>query len=85
MYQVPCKGCTSKYVEQTDNNLKIRITQHEAVVRNRYMSYLTALYCLDIGHRFPFEEEQAIGPAQNKAGRLFIEALKITHLYAIIV
>ncbi len=48
--------------------------QHKAVVRNRYMSYLTTVHSLDTGHQFAFDEAQLIGQAQTKAGRLFIEA-----------
>ncbi len=49
--------------------------QHKAVIRNRYMSYLTTVHSLDKGHKFAFDEAQIIRQAQSKTGRLFIEAI----------
>ncbi len=49
--------------------------QYKAAVRNRYMSYLTTVHCLDTGRQFAFDEAQIIGHAQSKASRLFIEAI----------
>ncbi len=71
IYQFPCKECNSKYVGETGNTLKTRMKQ----VRNRNMSYLTAVHSLDTGHQFAFDEAKIIGQAQTKAGRLFIEAI----------
>ncbi len=53
----------------------LEMTQHKAAVRNRYMSYLTAVHGLDTGHQFAFNEAQIIGHAHSKTGRLFIEAI----------
>ncbi len=49
--------------------------QHKAAVHNRYMSYLTTMHSFDTGHQFAFDEEQLIGQAQTKVGRLFMEAI----------
>ncbi len=51
------------------------MTQHKAVVRNRYMSYLTTVHSLDTGHQFAFDEAKIMAQAQTKAGRLFMEAI----------
>ncbi len=51
------------------------MTQHKVAVRNRYMSYLTTVQCLDTGHQFAFDGAQIIGQAQSKAGRLFTEPI----------
>ncbi len=60
IYQFPCKGCNAKYVGETGKTLKTRMKQHKAVVRNRYMSYLTTMHSLDTGHQFAFDEAQII-------------------------
>ncbi len=49
--------------------------QHKTAIRNRYMSYLTAVHSLDTGHQFGFDEAQIVGQAQTKAGRLFMEGI----------
>ncbi len=59
IYQFPCKGCNAKYVEETGKTLKTT-EGHKPAVRNRYMSYLTAVHSLDT------DEVQIIGPNQSR-------------------
>ncbi len=60
IYQFPCKGCNSKYVGETGKTLKTRMTQQKVAVRNRYMSCITTVHCLDTGHQFSFKERNSL-------------------------
>ncbi|XP_055714230.1 uncharacterized protein LOC129808475 [Phlebotomus papatasi] len=80
VYEIPCGGCSKKYIGTTSQLLKNRLRQHRRdcrpPIRNDQATALCA-HTANTGHIFKFDEVRIIDEHNNRENRMFLEMLHI--------
>ena len=74
IYKINCKDCNDVYIGETGKQLKERVKQHEAAVRNNNIAYQVVQHCNDNNHTMDFDNVQIVNQNTNVRSRRFLEA-----------
>uniref|UniRef100_A0A1B0CGI0 Reverse transcriptase domain-containing protein n=1 Tax=Lutzomyia longipalpis TaxID=7200 RepID=A0A1B0CGI0_LUTLO len=80
VYEIPCSGCTKKYVGTTKQFLRARLGQHQRDSRNAADKRETSALCQHVaetGHSFAFDDARVLDSHRIYSKRMFLEMLHI--------
>ena len=74
IYKINCKDCNDVYIGESGKQLKERVKQHEAAVRNNNVAYQVVQHCNDNNHTMDFDNVKIVNQNKNVRSRRFLEA-----------
>lgn len=77
VYELSCMDCPGRYIGQTTQWLKQRITQHKSDCKLRKNTCATVEHHLKTGHQFDFINVKILEQESNYKNRLFLEMCHI--------
>ena len=78
VYSIPCSGCDRKYIGQTSQFLKKRITQHKSDIRvGKFKFCALAAHTHTTGHSFNYDEVRILASEPSLRSRLLLESFFI--------
>lgn len=73
IYQINCVTCHSKYIGQTSQTIKQRITLHKSDIKLRPDRCALASHVNETGHHIDFDNPKILAVESNHNKRLFME------------
>lgn len=77
IYKVECKDCNGKYVGQTTQWLKNRISLHKSDIRKENQRCALAKHSIERKHEFDFDQVEILDKHANYNKRLILEMVHI--------
>ena len=77
IYQIPCKGCNSKYIGQTGKDLAVRLSQHKYCVRTGNNSNALFIHMNDYNHAIDWNNAKEILFVKSFVNRNILESCLI--------
>ena len=74
IYKINCNDCNNVYIGESGKQLRERVKQHEAAVRNNNISYQVVQHCNDNNHTMDFNNIEILNQNKNVRSRRFLEA-----------
>ena len=79
VYYVDCVDCNLKYIGQTRNRIRIRMSGHKSDIKNTSRpGCKLAEHCKLTGHKFDLENVKILHTEKNKFKREFLEMVEIS-------
>ena len=77
VYEVACKDCDQKYIEETKRTMKKRLTEHKYAVRKGDEKNGIAVHANKFNHSIDWESAGILSTAQGYWNRRTLEAIQI--------
>ena len=77
VYSVPCSDCELKYIGQTSQQLKQRLTQHKSDISQINKNCALAIHCRTLKHTMQFDNAKILEQETRTNKRSFLEMIHI--------
>lgn len=77
VYEIECKDCDKKYIGQTSQWLKSRITLHKSDTRKHHERCALSTHAFTLDHRVNYEDVNVLQMERNYRKRLILEMIEI--------
>ena len=77
VYSVPCSDCELRYIGQTSQQLKQRLTQHKSDINKINKNCALAIPCRTLKHTMQFDNAKILEQETRTNKRSFLEMIHI--------